>query len=314
LHEAKGGVSASVIGSVASLFLGDHRPDVNGVLKRLLALGSTIDETANDLLGVISTASIELTQIFTHVVNFYLAPYEPHDLEENFKAKHAEYTSKKVLQDRIIEIATKPSVDSEALLQGYVREALRLDPVIDGVFRHATHHNSIGPVEFTSGDRLWFDLRAAGLDPHIFENPHAVNPNRPASLYTLLHGDGVFKVLGEEFVYSVTAQVLHAVFSLKNVRRAKGPAGTLRRFKEVVIAPFDEVDYDEVLVKDAALGKDTAFVKDAALGKNAYEVTVKKYKWKAVKGHVAWKWAYLNPEDSNRLTNWATGLTINYDD
>ena len=169
-----------------------------------------------------------------------------------------------------------------------------LDPVIDGVFRHATHHNSIGPVDFISGDRLWFDLRAAGLDPQIFENPTVVNPNRSPSLYTLLHGDGVFKVLGEEFVTSVTAQVLHAVFSLKNVRRAKGPAGTLRRFKEVVIAPFDEVDYDESPGKDA-YGQD---------------VNVKKYKWKAVKGHVAWKWAYLNPEDDNRLTNWATGLTI----
>lgn len=111
----------------------------------MLALGSTIDETANDILGVISTASIELTQstpkdyiivllspetkglnvVFTHVVNFYLAPSKPHDLEENYKAKQAEYTSKIGLQNEIIAIATKPSIDSEALLQGYVREALR---------------------------------------------------------------------------------------------------------------------------------------------------------------------------------------------
>jgi hypothetical protein len=86
LHEAKGGVSrtppsmtgclpcshrsllsdcqlpASVLGSVAGLILGDGRQHVSDVLKRALALNSPIDETANDILGVISTASIELSQ------------------------------------------------------------------------------------------------------------------------------------------------------------------------------------------------------------------------------------------------------------
>jgi hypothetical protein len=51
-----------VLGSVASLFLGDGRQHVNAVLKRLLALNSPVDEVANDILGVISTASIELSQ------------------------------------------------------------------------------------------------------------------------------------------------------------------------------------------------------------------------------------------------------------
>lgn len=172
---------------------------------------------------------------------------------------------------------------------------LGLDPVIDGVLRHATQNNSVGPVDFTTGTRLWFDFRAAGVDPLIFENPLDVNPNRPVSLYTLLHGDGVFRVLGEDFVYGVAARVLLAVFSLKNVRRAKGPAGTLRRFKEVVIGPFDEVDYDEVPGK----------------GPYGEDIKVKKYKWKTANGDVAWKWTYLDPEDDHRLTNWATGLTLN---
>jgi len=258
--------------------------------------------------------------VFTHVINFYLAPYPPHELEENYERRQAEYVAKLELQNKIIAVAAGPSADSEALLQGYVREALRmyscslfncswkavaeplymttclgLDPVIDGVFRHATQDNSIGPVDFAAGTRLWFNFHAAGGDPQVFEYPLEVNPNRPASLYSFLHGDGVFKVLGEEFVYAVATQVLRAVFGLKNVRRTKGPAGTLRRFKDVVIAPPDEMDYDEVPGK----------------GPYGEDVTVKKYKWKTAKGDVAWKWAYLNPEDSNRLTGWATGLTLN---
>lgn len=167
-----------------------------------------------------------------------------------------------------------------------------LDPVVDGVYRKATSNASIGSVDFTSGTRLYFDFRAFGNDATIFENPFEVNPNRPSNLYTLLHGDGVFKVLGEDFVYGVTAQVVRAVFSLKNVRRTKGPAGTLRRFKQIVVAPYDEIDYDE-------------------LPADADGMPIKKYKWKTAEGDVAWKWAYLNPEDSNRLTNWATGLALN---
>lgn len=289
LHEAKGGVPASVLGSVASLFLGDSRPGVNAVLKRLLALGSSIDETANDILGVISTASIELSQIFAHVVNFYLAPYPPTELEDNYEEKKAYYEKQLELQNRVIAVVSNPTADSASHLQGYVREALRLDPVIDGVYRQATQTGNVGPIKYTAGSKLYFDFRAAGSDESTFENPETVDPTRPAALYAPFVGDGVFKVLGADFVYGVAAQALSAIFSLKNIRRAKGPAGTLRRFKNVTIAPFDEIDVIE--------GSDG-----------------KTYKWKQGEGDRVWKWAYLNPEDENRITPWATGLTVNYDD
>lgn len=63
--------------------------------------------------------------VFTHVVNFYLAPYPPHELEENYEKRQAEYTAKLELQNKIIAIVSSPTTDSEPLLQGYVREALR---------------------------------------------------------------------------------------------------------------------------------------------------------------------------------------------
>jgi linoleate 10R-lipoxygenase len=55
-------------------------------------------------------------------------------------------------------------------------------------------------------------------------------PTRATASYRLLQGDGVFKILGEDFVYGTAASVLQAVFSLRNVRRAPGPTGTLRRY------------------------------------------------------------------------------------
>ena len=48
------------------LFLVNHPSGVNVVLACLLSLGSTIDETVNDILGVISTALIELSRSTIH--------------------------------------------------------------------------------------------------------------------------------------------------------------------------------------------------------------------------------------------------------
>lgn len=36
-----------------------------------------------------------------------------------------------------------------------------------------------------------------------FSNPLTIDPNRDAAAYTNIHGDGVFKVLGDAFVYRV---------------------------------------------------------------------------------------------------------------
>ncbi|KAF8307548.1 heme peroxidase [Clavulina sp. PMI_390] len=305
LHEAKGGVGVTMLASVAGLFLGDHRHGVNTVLKRLLSLGSSIDETANDILAFISTASIELSQStsFTHVLNFFLAPSKPHELEDGYEENIETYNTKIELQGKISALCTSTSPDAEATLIGYIREALRLDPVVDGVYRYATEAGSVGGVKFDKGDRLWFDLRAAGSDPNIFESPSKIDPNRPANLYSVLRGDTAFKVLGEEFVLGATAQVVKAMFSgLKSARRTHGPTGLLRRFKDVIDAPVDEVEYDEVEPADP---------NDAVALLSGGKI--KKYKWKTVEGDVVWRWAYLNPEDSNRLTEWATGLTLNYD-
>jgi linoleate 10R-lipoxygenase len=53
--------------------------------------------------------------------------------------------------------------------------------------------------------------------------------SRPVAAYRLFQGDGVIKI-PEDFVFGTAASVLRAVFSLKNVRRAPGPTGTLRRY------------------------------------------------------------------------------------
>jgi len=254
--------------------------------------------------------------VFSHVVNFYLAPVEPGILDADYDHKIDEYKKKRDIQGKLVALATRPTPDGPELLAGYVREALRLDPVVDGVYRQATHAGHYGDFSYQKGDKLYFDYRAVGADSKSFTHPKEIDPTRPVHLYQGLQGDGVFKVLGQDFVYGAAANVLRAVFSLKDVRRAKGPAGTLRRFKENFIAPFDKLTSHLVDAPLIVLGDDGKPVKSTEKTK------IFKYEWESKKivdpahGDVntAWKYKYSNPEDEHRLTLWATGLTLNYDE
>jgi hypothetical protein len=104
-----------------------------------------------------------------------------------------------------------------------------LDPVIGGVYRQtSTEKTALGGA--SEGERYWYDFRATGLNSSRFQEPGEIDLKRPTQLYSTLHGDGVFKTLGEDFVYKVAGQVLRAVFTRSNLTRATGSPGTLRRY------------------------------------------------------------------------------------
>lgn len=106
---------------------------------------------------------------------------------------------------------------------------LGFDPAIPGIYRKTKDVFRLGSENLAKDQRVYLDLASTGQDTSIFESPSDINPTRPAAAYALSQGDGVFKILGEEFVYGTAAAILRAVFSLKNVRRAPGKTGTLRR-------------------------------------------------------------------------------------
>lgn len=66
--------------------------------------------------------------VYSHIVNFYLAPLEPtkytYDAEK-YKADLAIYQEKSRLQEKIVALATHYSAESQTHLEGYAREALR---------------------------------------------------------------------------------------------------------------------------------------------------------------------------------------------
>lgn len=65
--------------------------------------------------------------------------------------------------------------------------------------------------------------------PSAFTNPGDVVLTRPKDSY--LAGDGISRSFGLDFVSAVSGAVLNTVFSLKDLRRAPGPSGQLKRFR-----------------------------------------------------------------------------------
>jgi hypothetical protein len=269
-------------------------------------LGSPLDEVANDVLAVISGSSIELSQIFTHVINFYIAPEEPEDpTDEERKA----YQEKVDLQSKVTSVAQNASDPSSiTTLEGYVREALRRDPVIEGVWRVATQKIDVGPLAADAGDKFYFDFGKAGKSDNAFENAENIDPTRPASAYGLYHGDTVFKILGEAFVTRAAAQVLRAVLTQRGVKRTKGIAGTLRRYREPVILVPDTVTVTEEKVPYKQVAKDGSLVDTDWVEKvNKYTLVPNEDP-----DLVADRWSYLDPEIGHAPTTWATGLTLTF--
>jgi len=199
---------AGIFRSVQNAFTGHAaRRGSHEFMEKLIATGKPVDELANSILSVLVVATVELSQAMINMVNLYL--------DDN----HAEQRAK---------IQSADPKDGK-ILQGYAREAFRIDPPFAGVYREARADKTLGEHDIVDQDRLFLSIQKANLDSTVFPEPLTVNPTRPAELY--LSGDGISRSFGNEFVHSVMGAVLSTVFSLKNLRRAPGISGQLKRFR-----------------------------------------------------------------------------------
>ncbi|KAJ7623211.1 linoleate diol synthase [Roridomyces roridus] len=193
----------SVIETVTSFFAAKKRGDdeQHEIVKRLRQMGQS-SEIANMVLAIMVGSTVELSLGLINMVNLYLGP------------------------DHIEKIGTL-AINGD--LTGYALEAQRLDPPFQGVYRIASEQVTIGNSKFEKGDRVFLDIVAAGLESDVYSDPQEVDPTRnPSKGY--LHGDGSFRYLGEAFSTRVMAEVLRAVFGHKNLARAPGQSGLLKRF------------------------------------------------------------------------------------
>ncbi|KAG6810880.1 hypothetical protein H0H92_009972 [Tricholoma furcatifolium] len=218
-------VSPNVIGklaaSIASHIWSAKKKACYPFLSSLTATGRPIDELLGNILGVAVGACVNYAQAAVHVVDFYL---------DDARAEE---------RKAIIKLVGSQDSQSDTLLRGYVCEAMRLKPQFPGLWREAAVDASIsqGPglpdLEIKAGDRIWASFRNAHLNPLDFPEPTKVNPTRPLASYNL-NGAGFHNCPGTAYAQLTIVEIVKAIFSLKNVRRAPGDAGKLHGFSEII--------------------------------------------------------------------------------
>ncbi|KAI9449938.1 linoleate diol synthase [Lactarius psammicola] len=196
---------AGLVGTLQSLFSAKGRKQKLSIAESLFEHGASADRTTNNVLSLLVGASVELSQSIINVVDFYLG--HP-DVVEQLRAADAKNPA----------------------LEAYIYEAMRIDPPFRGVYRESMVDQTVGSLTFFKGQRVFVDLAHASHDPNVFPDPHHVNVKRE-SKDRYLTGDGVTRSLGVELTTKIMSQVLRAVFEFNGMRRTKGLAGHLKRYK-----------------------------------------------------------------------------------
>jgi cytochrome P450 len=65
-----------------------------------------------------------------------------------------------------------------SIAPGVIEEALRLEPVVQGMFRHSTQEFTIGDVVIPKGATVHLRFAAANRDDRLFEDPDSLDPSR----------------------------------------------------------------------------------------------------------------------------------------
>lgn len=119
-------------------------------------------------------------------------------------------------------------------------EAMRFKPINPGPVRYVNADTTIGgssgnAYRVKAGQTLWVATLSAMFDESEVNEPERYNPDRPARDYAMVFGHGIHWCIGSAIARVQIAECLKALFSRKNVRRARGGAGKLRR-----LGPFPE--------------------------------------------------------------------------
>ncbi|OJT01856.1 Linoleate 10R-lipoxygenase [Trametes pubescens] len=202
---------ANIFETVSHIFTRQPKSSHDTFAERLHALGYDSETQANAVLALLVGATVELSQEMVHVLNYYLDPLKPADVQA---------------------LVSKPKRDprDDALLQGYVLEALRLDPTFRGVYRDSVTAVRVSQGSLQAKQRVFVDIATANTNSQAFSNPDDVNTNRGLDKY--LVGDGAARCLGLDLSSKIVGEALRAVYSFPSVARGPGNSGMLKRYEE----------------------------------------------------------------------------------
>ncbi|RYP35414.1 hypothetical protein DL767_003821 [Monosporascus sp. MG133] len=169
----------------------------------------------SQLLPTAGASVPNIAEVFAQAVDYYLTP----EGEKHIPELHR--------------IANLPSsAETDSLLLGYCMEGIRLAGTF-GSYREAAVDDVIREddgreVPVKAGSRVFVSFVGAAKDPNHFPDPEEVNPRRPLNAY-IHFGAGPHACLGRDLAQVGLTEMFRSVFRLKNVRRAPGPQGELKK-------------------------------------------------------------------------------------
>ncbi|GAB1207618.1 hypothetical protein APSETT445_006342 [Aspergillus pseudonomiae] len=186
------------------------------MIRRLLDHGLDASEvTWSQILPTAVAMVPNQAQVFTQIIDYYLSE-----------------DGKKHLPD-IQRLAKEDTPASDEMLLRYVMEAIRLNGTF-GSYRKShtnlTVEDQGQTVQIKPGDIVFVSFVEANRDPNVFPNPNEVQLNRPMESY-IHYGVGPHTCLGGEASKVALTAMLRVVGRLKNLRRAPGPQGELKKVK-----------------------------------------------------------------------------------
>jgi len=196
---------SGIVGSVSQFLTMSGKSGHQELADRLQQTGGDVDQLRNSVLAVMVGASVELSEVLTHMVNL-------------------------LLEDPNIQtvLAGSAGAKDDATLEGYISEVFRINPPVQGTYRQAKVSEAVGATSVTQNDLVYLDIASANLNERAITNPQAVDPKR--SQTNVLSSDILTRTLGRPLVSKIMIAVLRAVLELGHVRRGPGQSGELKRF------------------------------------------------------------------------------------
>ncbi|KAI1148496.1 linoleate diol synthase [Nemania diffusa] len=178
---------------------------------------SNRDIAWNELLPAAGATVPNISRVFAQSVDYYLTPNGAKHIPELY---------------RIANLAS--SEESDSLLLGYCMEGIRLAGTF-GAYREAAVDDVIPEddgteVSVKANDRIFVSFAAAAKDAKNYPDPEEVNPRRPLDSY-VTYELGPQTCLAYNTSQVALTEMFRSIFRLKNLRRAPGPQGDLKKVR-----------------------------------------------------------------------------------
>lgn len=204
-----------IAGIVDGMHTIDHSPLKDyGVhmVRKLLESGLGAEEiTWSQILPTAGAMVSNQAQVFTQLIDYYL-DHPEHLVEIN-------------------KLANTPGPEADEKLLHYAMEGIRLNGTF-GSYRLATTQMTVDDngrkVDVKPGDKVFCSFVSANREAEYFPNPDQVDITRPIDRY-IHYGLGAHACLGGEASRTGLTAMLRTVGKLKNLRRAPGPQGQLKK-------------------------------------------------------------------------------------